>query len=86
MKRISPEELERQIQEVEAIVERVKASGVHTEEQFNTLRVMVDVYHDVKREMIKKRPSMRRVRELTRRLRLRPSSGESDDSGEGAAR
>jgi hypothetical protein len=73
----TPEELERQIQKVEAVLEKVKASGVHTEEQFNVLRVMVDVYHDVKRELIKEQPSLERVRELTRQIRIIP-----DDSGE----
>ena len=83
MKRVGPEELERQIQAVEAILEQVKASGVHSEEDFTKLRVMVDVYHEVKRELIKKRPSMRRIRELTGRIRLRPTVGESDDRDEG---
>jgi hypothetical protein len=86
MKRVSPEDVERQIQQMEAILENVKASGVHSEEQYYTLRVMVDVIHDVKRELVKKHPSMRRIRELTSRIRLSPTADETDGGDEGSAR
>lgn len=84
MKQMRPEELERQIQRMDACLEEVKAAAVHSEEDFARLCVMVDVMHEVKRELIKKRPSMKRIRMLTNCIRL-PSVGKADDDGPGSA-
>lgn len=85
MKKMRPAELERQIKTMESCLEEIKAAAVHSEEDFATLCVLVDVMHEVKRELIKKRPSMKRIRMLTSCLRLKPPVGEADDDGPGSA-
>ncbi|MCZ6726180.1 MAG: hypothetical protein O7A98_02355 [Acidobacteria bacterium] len=64
MKRVQREDIEREIQELEEILE--VAAGEYSEEDHARLCAMVRAVGEVKRELVKKRPSMKRVKQLVR--------------------
>ena len=64
MKRVQREDVEREIQELEEILE--VAAGEYSEEDHAKLCAMVRAVGEVKRELVKKRPSMKRIEQLVR--------------------
>lgn len=64
MKRVQREDVEREIQQLEEILE--VAAGEYSEEDHAKLCAMVRAVGEVKRELVKKRPSMKRIEQLVR--------------------
>jgi hypothetical protein len=89
---MQPEELELQNQKELLELEELRASGAHHEEHLAKLREMIEGLHEVKRELIKKKPSMRRVLEIARGrigavvLDSDETDESDDDSGAGESR
>ncbi len=63
-KRVQREEVEREIQELEEILE--VAAGEYSEEDHAKLCAMVRAVGEVKRELVKKRPSMKHIEQVVR--------------------
>ena len=64
MKRVQREDIEREMQELEAIL--AVAAGEYNEEDYTKLCTMVRTLNAVKRELLEKRPSMKRIEQLVR--------------------
>ncbi len=64
MKRVQREDVEREIQQLEEILE--VAAGEYSEDDHAKLCAMVRAVGEVKRELVKKRPSMKRIEQLVR--------------------
>jgi hypothetical protein len=64
MKRVQREDIEREMQELEAIL--AVAAGEYSEEDYAKLCAMVHTLNEVKRELLEKRPSMERIEQLVR--------------------
>ena len=63
-KRVQREEVEREIQELEEILK--VAAWEYSEEEHASLCAVVRAVGEVKRELVKKRPSMKRIEQLVR--------------------
>ena len=64
MKRVQREDVEREIQQLEEILE--VAAGEYSEQEHAKLCAMVRAVGEVKRELIKKRPSMKHIERVVR--------------------
>ena len=64
MKRVQREDVEREMQQLEEILE--VAAGEYSEEDYAKLCAMVRTLNEVKRELLEKRPSMKRIEQLVR--------------------